>query len=89
VVTRTGMHQRCVLMMRWFGGRETVAFDHQRWRPNAQRWLAAANRTRGRMRMRRGSTHEEELRRVELTEVSNGGGVLCEIWLGGGQLPDD
>jgi hypothetical protein len=34
--------------------------------------------------MRRGSTHEEELRRVELTEVSNGGGVLCEIWLGGG-----
>jgi hypothetical protein len=36
------------------------------------------------MGMRRGSIHEEELGRMELTEVDNGGDVLCKIQRRGG-----
>jgi hypothetical protein len=53
VATRTGTHRRCMSMMRWFGGGETTAFGHRRWRPGAQRWLAASYKTGGRMGMRR------------------------------------
>jgi hypothetical protein len=50
--------------------------------------LAVAYIIGGRMRMRRrGSIHEEELRRVELTEVGNGSGALYEIRHGGGDFP--
>jgi hypothetical protein len=53
VATRTGTHQRRVSTMRWFGGGEMTAFGHRRRWPDAQRWLATAYRTGGRMRMRR------------------------------------
>jgi hypothetical protein len=62
----------------------TAAFDHRRRRPGTQRWLAVAYRTGGRMGMRRGSIHEEELGRMELTEVDNGGDILCKIQRRGG-----
>jgi hypothetical protein len=43
-----------------------------------QNWRENENEEEG------GSIHEEELERVELTEIGNGSGVLCEMRCGGG-----
>jgi hypothetical protein len=43
-----------------------------------QNWRENENEEEG------GPIHEEELERVELTEIGNGSGVLCEMRCGGG-----